>query len=236
MIIAATSDVHAPRFYEEFVRAVDRIDIKPDLFVLAGDMIDRGQTDWYHKIYNAFLGRFKCPIVACFGNNETIPDMRNEIKSKFHEIKFLDEEATQFKFDYNVVSVVGSIGSLDVPTSWQRINIPDIEKIYKEKIENVDRLLHRMVSNINIVVTHYSPTYKTLVGENSRVYGSLGSHMFENVLIQRKPTVAIHGHSHRGTKSAWVDHVPVFNVSLPLNKEIVIIDTDKIKPGLARFV
>ncbi|MBI2545123.1 MAG: metallophosphoesterase [Candidatus Aenigmarchaeota archaeon] len=236
MIIAATSDVHAPRFYEEFVRAVDRIDIQPDLFLLAGDMIDRGQIDWYHKIFNAFRGRFKCPIMACFGNNEYIPDMRNEIKEKFHEIKFLDDDATQFKLDFNVVSVVGSIGALDIPTNWQKAHIPDIEKVYQERINTVDRLLHRMVSNIRIVVTHYATTYKTLVGENSRVYGGMGSRMFEPVLINRKPTVAIHGHVHNGSKSAWVDHVPVFNVAFPLNREIVIIDTDKIKPGLAKYV
>ncbi len=236
MIIAATSDVHAPRFYEEFVRAVDRITVNPDLFILAGDMIDRGQADWYHRIYNAFFGRFKCPIIACFGNNESIPDMKDEIKGKFKEIKFLDDEAIQFRFDYNLVSVVGSVGSLDIPTNWQRANMPDIEKLYKERVNTVDRLLHRMVSNIRILTTHYATTYKTLVGENSRVYGGLGSSMFESVLLNRKPTVAIHGHSHNGSKFAWVDHVPVFNVAFPLNKEIVIIDTDKLKPGLAKFV
>jgi hypothetical protein len=36
---------------------------------------------------------------------------------------------------------------------------------------------------------------------------------------------------------AWVDSVPVFNVSLPVNKEIVVIDTEKdLKPGIAKFV
>jgi hypothetical protein len=34
----------------------------------------------------------------------------------------------------------------------------------------------------------------------------------------------------------WFDTVAVFNVSLPLNRQIVIIDTEKLKPGLAQFV
>ena len=236
MIIAATSDVHSPRFYEDFVRALDGVTVQPDLFLLAGDMIERGQLDEYSKVYNAFFGKFKCPIIACFGNNEFIPDVRTQIKSKFTDIKFLDGEATEFRIDYQSVSVVGTIGSLDIPTNWQRANIPDIDRVYQERIDTVDRLLHRMMSHIRIVLMHYAPTFKTLVGENPRVYGGLGSQRFENVLVTRRPTLVIHGHTHRGVKFAWVDSVPVFNVSFPVNREIVIIDTEKIKPGLAKFV
>jgi calcineurin-like phosphoesterase family protein len=65
----------------------------------------------------------------------------------------------------------------------------------------------------------------------------MGSQLYENVFVQRKPSLVIHGHSHRGTKQAWVDTVPIFNVSLPLNKQIVVIDTEKdLKPGIAKFV
>ncbi|HKZ45541.1 MAG TPA: metallophosphoesterase, partial [archaeon] len=66
---------------------------------------------------------------------------------------------------------------------------------------------------------------------------SLGSQVYEKVFWERKPDLVVHGHSHRGTKRAWVDTVPVFNVAMPLNREIVIIDTEKdLKPGIARFV
>lgn len=236
MIIAATSDVHSPRFYEDFVRALDEVQVKPDLFLLAGDMIERNHLDEYTKVYNAFFGKFKCPILACFGNNEFIPDLRSQIITKVREIKFLDDEGASLKIDYNTISIIGTVGSLDVPTNWQRANVPGIEKIYRERIDMVDRLLHRLISNVRIVLMHYAPTYKTLVGENMRAYGGLGSQLYENVLIKRKPTLVIHGHSHRGSKFAWVDTVPIFNVAFPVNREIVLIDTNKLKPGLAKFV
>jgi Icc-related predicted phosphoesterase len=102
----------------------------------------------------------------------------------------------------------------------------------------IDSLLQRILhANVRILLIHYSPTYKTLEGENPLFYGSLGTNRLEQIIVNRKPTVVIHGHSHRGKKMAWIDTVPIFNVSFPVNKEIVVIDTEKdLKPGLTRFV
>ncbi|MBU5537231.1 MAG: metallophosphoesterase [Candidatus Aenigmatarchaeota archaeon] len=237
MIIAATSDVHSPRYYEDFIRAIDSMQVKPDLFLLAGDMIERGHPpEEYERVYNALFGKITCPIVACFGNNEFIPDTRTQIKAKIKDIKFLDGEAIEIKIGYTTIGIVGTIGSLDTPTNWQKANIPNIEKIYQERMATVDRFLHRMMTHLKIVLMHYAPTYKTLVGENPRFYGGLGSQMYENVFLQRKPTLVIHGHSHKGSKFAWIDTIPIFNVSFPVNKEIVVINTEKIRPGLAKFV
>ncbi len=237
MLIAATSDIHSPRYYEDFVKAIDKLQVSPDLFLLAGDMIERGNPpEEYGRVYNALFGKVSCPIVACFGNNEFIPDIRTQLKLKMKDIKFLDGEAIEIKTGYDTVGIVGTIGGLDTPTNWQRINIPNIEKVYQERMQTVDKFLHRMYAQIKIVLMHYAPTYRTLVGENPRFYGGMGSQMYENVLLQRKPSVVIHGHSHRGSKSAWIDTVPIFNVSFPVNREIVVIDTEKIKPGLAKFV
>jgi hypothetical protein len=35
---------------------------------------------------------------------------------------------------------------------------------------------------------------------------------------------------------AWLDTVPIFNVAFPVNREIVIIDTEELKPGITKFV
>lgn len=237
MIIAATSDIHAPRFYDEFVRAVDNMQVKPDLFFLAGDVIERGHpVKEYENVYTALFGKVNCPIVACFGNNELIPDVRDEIRQKIKNIIFLDNESVTIKFNVGSVGIVGSIGSLDIPTRWQKTNIPDIEKIYQERRSAVEKHLHSMLTHYRMVVMHYAPTYKTLVGENPRFYGGMGSMMYESIFIKEKPALVVHGHAHNGSKFAWVDDVPVFNVAFPLNKEIVIIDTSKIKRGLSKFI
>jgi len=93
-----------------------------------------------------------------------------------------------------------------------------------------------MKTDFRILLMHYSPTYKTLEGENPRFYSSMGWNIYENVLMNRKPDLVIHGHSHKGLKMAWVDSVPVFNAAFTVNGKILVIDTDTIKPGLARYV
>ncbi|MEM5869632.1 MAG: metallophosphoesterase [Candidatus Aenigmatarchaeota archaeon] len=236
MIIAATSDVHSPRYFEDFVKAVDNLQAKPQLMFLLGDMIDRGQVEEYERILNAFFGKITCPIIACFGNNE-YGELREQLKQKYREVKFLDDEATMVQVGSLTVGIVGTTGSLDEPTRWQKANIPNIENIYRSRVALVDNLLQRMKTNISILLTHYAPTYKILEGENPNFYKNMGSVAYEQVLIKRKPTLVLTGHSHKGLKSTWVDTVPIFNVALPLNKQIVVIDTEKdLKPGIAKFI
>jgi Icc-related predicted phosphoesterase len=236
MIIAATGDVHSPQHYEEFVRAVDMIRVKPDLFLMVGDMIGRGEIKEYEKIYNVLFGKINCPIVSCFGNNEFIPDMTQQIKERFKEIRFLWDDSVILKIGFNTIGIIGTLGSLDVPTRWQKLNIPNIEAIYKERLSFVERHIRRLMVNYKIILMHYAPTFKTLEGENPNFYGSIGSREYEEILIRMKPDLVVHGHSHKGKKMAWVDSVPVFNVSFPVNKEIVIIDTNELKPGLTRYI
>ncbi len=236
MIIAATSDLHFPKYYDEFIVALDKLEIKPDLFLLAGDVVHRGDEAEYDKLYNMLFGKINCPIIAVFGNNE-FQEIRDKVKNKYKEIKFLDDSSAVVEFGNFVVGIFGSTGSLENPTPWQRANVPNIERTYQYRLQLAEQQLHRMMNaNFRILLLHYAPTYRTLEGENPRFYSSMGNQAFENVLNREKPNLVIHGHSHRGLKQAWVDTVPVFNVAFPVNHEIVVIDTDKLKPGLAKFV
>ena len=90
---------------------------------------------------------------------------------------------------------------------------------------------------MKILLIHYTPTYKILEGENPRIYPELGCKAYERIIIEQKPDLVLTGHSHKGRKQAWIDTVPVFNVAFPLNREIVVIDTEKdLKPGLEKFL
>lgn len=244
MIIAATGDVHSPRRFELFLKAIDDLEAagtRPHLFLITGDMIHRGEIEEYNKIYNALFGKISCPIVACFGNNE-YTEHREALKQKIRGIRFLDDQSMNIPIKLPgamrelIVGIVGTTGSLETPTPWQRANVPNIARIYQERVSMVERHFSHMHANFRILLMHYAPTYKTLEGENPRFYTSMGWNVYENVLIRQKPDLVLHGHSHRGTKQAWVDSVPVFNVCLSLNNKIVVIDTDKLKPGLTKFV
>ena len=236
MLIAAISDVHTPQYFDEFVRAVDRFTVRPDILLMAGDMISRGGIEDYDKICNVLFGKMTCPIIACFGNNE-YQESREEIKKKYTDIKFLDDEATVLQIGEKSVGIIGTTGSLDTPTPWQRKNIPNIEHVYQSRINLVDRFLQRLSVDLKIVLMHYTPTFKILEGENPKFYTSQGSQRYESVLSERKPDLVICGHAHRGLKQTWLDTIPIFNVSIPVNQQIVTIDTEKdLKPGISRFI
>ena len=235
MIIAATSDAHLPKYYDDFIVALDHLTTKPDLFLLAGDMVHRGDEAEYDKLQNLFFGKIFCPIVACFGNNE-FQEIRDKVKGKYKDIKFLDDSSAVIEFGGYSIGIFGSTGSLETPTPWQKTNLPNIERQYQSRLEMAEDQLNRMRTQYKILLLHYAPTFKTLQGENPRFFASMGNQAFENVLNRVKPNLVIHGHSTHGTKEAWVDSVPVFNVAFPLNREIVVIDTDKLKQGLAKFV
>jgi Icc-related predicted phosphoesterase len=237
MIIAATADIHSPRYFDLFVKAMEELHVKPDLFLLAGDVIHRGKVEEYEKVYNVFFGKVSCPIVACFGNDEFGPETRMLIENRVPDIKFLDDESLTLEVNSLSVGIVGSLGSLDRPTFWQRNNIPNIYEIYSKRVETVEKLLSSLNTDFNILLIHYAPTYTILEGENPRVYPELGSKDYERIIKEKKLSLVITGHSHKGRKEVWVDTVPIFNVALPLRKEIVVIDTEKdLKPGLEKFL
>ena len=142
MIIAATSDLHLPKNYPEFMSALDRMKHRPDLFLIAGDVVQQSDMSQYDKFYNLIFGKFSCPVFACFGNNE-FGKLRDELKTKYRDIKFLDDEAGIVTIGGQDVGVFGTTGSLDNPTPWQEANIPNIENVYKQRVEVVDNVLKR---------------------------------------------------------------------------------------------
>ena len=69
--ILAVADVHSPRYLDEFAKALAQHE-QPDAFLLAGDMINRGNAEEYTNVLNTIekvLGT-NFPIIACFGNEE----------------------------------------------------------------------------------------------------------------------------------------------------------------------
>lgn len=235
MLIAAISDIHLPKNSQEFMKALDRLAYKPDLFLMAGDMVDNGQIEEYDRLYNMLFGKIFCPIVACFGNNE-FQDSRDKVKHKYREIKFLDDESCVVETAGTTVGVFGSTGSLETPTAWQKANVPNIEQLYHRRVLLAEKKLAEMNTGFKILLTHYAPTFKTLEGSNPSFFSGLGSRAFENVIIKERPNLAVHGHAHRGVSHAWIDSIPVVNVAFPVNKGIVLIDTEKNKSGLSKFL
>lgn len=215
MEIGAVGDIHYPVYKELFEESLKNIK-NIDLLLLAGDVIDVGLYKNYKVAYDLIKKHLKCPIIACFGNTEF---QKKEIKSENQEIKFLDDESLVFK----EIGIVGTTGSLDKPTLWQSKNIPGIREIYSERISKIKNLLNELKTSKKLLLMHYSPTYKTLEGEDKKIYPWMGCKKYEEVIKDTKPEIVIHAHAHNGSKYAEINSSKVYNVSLPLRKEITVI-------------
>jgi Icc-related predicted phosphoesterase len=237
MIISAISDLDALGLdFEPFYDILKKAR-KPDLLLFAGDMYEFQNPEAYGLIIDFIkLLKWECPIVAVFGNREFDEDIDDIKKMSIGRINFLMEESMTLKIKNKSVGIVGSRGSIDIPTWWQYHHISGIKDTYKERIGNIRKLLKNLKSDIKILLTHYSPTYKTLKGENQKLYPYLGSKKLEKVLAEVRPTFAVHGHAHYGIPLAFVEGIPVFNVCFEINKKIVEIYPDNLpKTGLKKF-
>ncbi|RDD54239.1 MAG: metallophosphoesterase [Candidatus Korarchaeota archaeon NZ13-K] len=222
MRILALSDVHAPVFLKELREAFSDCGTA-DLLLLAGDIVDRGRIEYYGEVVD-ILSSTGAKMIAVFGNDE-FDDLKDELRRNLTRVSFLDDERAILRIDDIMVGVVGSRGSLELPTVWQRRKIPNIDKIYEERVIILGEMLKELRGKVDITIllTHYATTTRTLRGENPRAWRYLGHRGFEKYLQDGLVDIAVHGHSHNGTRSAVVGRATVYNVAFPLWRKVVEI-------------
>ncbi|MDD5416801.1 MAG: metallophosphoesterase [Candidatus Aenigmarchaeota archaeon] len=222
MIIYAISDLDTfQQPAEKFAELIKGME-EPDLLLFAGDMYEFGTPEEYIKILNKI--KWKCPIIAVFGNRE-FPEEQNEIKKYCKgRITFLEDETKIIKD----LGIVGSRGCLDYAMFFQISDMLFTDNYYEVKLERIKKLLSELKTKHKLLLTHFAPTYKTLTGESKEIYPGLGSKKLEKIMKDTGVTFAIHGHAHYGKHMAFVGKIPVYNVSYQIKKAITVIDTDKL--------
>ncbi|MFQ6009948.1 MAG: metallophosphoesterase [Candidatus Aenigmatarchaeota archaeon] len=227
MKIAAVSDIDFPGSMEMFWSALQKTK-QPDLLLFAGDMCDFGHYSQYKVVLDKIKKKgWKCPIYACFGNKEFEQDYA-KIKEIARGVTFIEDEKVEFEIKGKSIGIVGSKGVLDMPTWWQAQNVMGIKDTYKMRRALMVKLMNELKSDIKILLTHYAPTYRTLKGEDASIWKVLGTNKLEKYMVKAGISFAIHGHAHFGTHLAFVGKIPVFNVALPISKQITMIDTEKL--------
>ncbi|MGY5860910.1 MAG: metallophosphoesterase [Candidatus Thorarchaeota archaeon] len=219
MRILAVADVHSPRFLDEFTASLDG-QSAPDLLLMAGDMINRGAANEFPRILDVIENKIGCsfPIISCFGNDE-YSEIRNDLVSRLRDrVTFLDEKSMTLEVDGKIVGIVGTQGSLDKPTDWQRRNIPNVKRVFERRAERAGALLRKILPIVDqtILLMHYSPCTDTCSGEDDRSFAWLGSRKFYTLISNLQPSLVIHGHVHNSTThEASIGTTVVRNVSFP---------------------
>src|SRR5262249_19815929 len=81
----------------------------------------------------------------------------------------------------------------------------------------LEAALARVQSSQRIVLLHYSPIQQTVEGEPPEVYPFVGSSRLEEPIDRFHVAAVFHAHAHHGRAEGLTkDHVPVYNVSIPL--------------------
>ena len=207
MRLQAVADVHCPRFLEEFNIGLKQLQ-RPDIFLMAGDMINRGKADEILTILDVLdtnLGD-GFPIVSCFGNEEYSETRKELVRIAGDRILFLDEKSVVLEIGETRLGIVGTQGSLDRATSWQKRNIPSIKKIFERRARRASSLLKGVQKKADrvILLMHYSPCLETCVGEDTKSFAWLGSRKFFSVIEKHQPDLVIHGHVHNFANSTKI--------------------------------
>jgi len=232
--IAATADIHAPLYLDMFKDRLEDLlkkEHKFSVFIIAGDLIERGDLSQLSKI-NEIIRKINVPIIACFGNNE-YEEKESEIRKKCPMIRFLSDQMEILNIHEIKLGIIGSRGCLDQPTFWQRKNIPGIATMYRNRAKRLYDLARRLQADLKLLIIHYPPSYRVLEGENSKYFSQMGSNKLEKLVSYFD--LVITAHAHNGRKLVFLNGIPIYNVALPLNKDILIIEIEKRRKGLEAF-
>jgi len=236
MEIAAIADVHSPKYISEYEESLKNAKLdKIELMLFAGDMIYRGKWVEFRRVLNVTRRYFRGRIVACFGNEE-YEDIIVYLVKGFPEVIWLNDEVLTLNYGGKTLFIVGTKGVLDRPTKWQRTHIPRICEIYSERLKKISNLLKegKRRGYTVILLTHYAPTFKTLVGEPRFAWPEMGSERMEKIVLEVKPDIIVHGHAHNSNKTfIQLGETRVYNVALPATHKITMIPLEY---GLLKFL
>ncbi len=206
MKIAAVADIHYPRFFSQFENSLKNID-RPDIFLLAGDIVNRGNSEGYPIVIDAIDSYFRgIPIVACFGNEDyNISHNEQQIVNLVgRRVIFLDNESTSFSIKDSNIGIVGvSIVSGRVK------EVSAIRSVFEKQTRWISQSLKELAAFASevIILSHYSP-----LAENELSF----SWWFGKAIENHRPSLIVHGHIHDSIENkVVVESTPVFNVALP---------------------
>lgn len=215
--IAAIADVHCPRYLNEFNLALSKCN-KPDLFLFAGDMINRGKIDEYTNVLDAVEVQFgqDVPLIACFGNEDP-PIHRDELAALTEgRVTLLDDDSVTITIAKSSVTIIGMSVVVSNLSSESSV---EIRGVFEERAKQLKRLLRSAKGSGNIVILlmHFSPLQETRPSEYTW--------WVAEAVSQYPPNAIIHGHLHDAPREkVEIGATTIWNVALPINKSITEID------------
>src|SRR5947209_16848809 len=222
--IAAAGDIHCSEAHRDEVRrSIGALNGVADLVLLAGDLTTHGEPEQGAVLADA-CAALDVPVYAVLGNHDWHVNRAEELVAvlKGGGIHVLDRSwhvCEAGGLDVGIVGLKGFVGGF--PGS----HLPDfgeplLREVYRETSRDVDALDRGLreiaLCPTRIVLLHYAPTYKTIVGEAEGIWAFLGSDRLGAPIAEHEPDLVLHGHAHAGRFEGRIGSVPVYNVSVPV--------------------
>jgi len=218
--VAAVGDLHCTKssagaFQQLFTQVSD----VAQLLLLAGDLTDTGLPE-EARVLARELAALHIPAAAVLGNHDHESGHQGEISEILGGagLHVLDGETYEVQ-GVGIAGVKGFAGGFGQHAlgSWGEEVLKAFVREAVNEALKLEAALARLQSSQRIVLLHYSPIRQTVEGEPHEVFPFVGSSRLEEP-IGRFPVAAVfHAHAHHGRPDGVTkDHVPVYNVSMPL--------------------
>jgi Icc-related predicted phosphoesterase len=232
---AAAGDIHAhDANREDLARAFGSVDGEVDLVLLAGDLTTYGQPEQAALLAEA-CRPLQVPVYAVLGNHDWHCNEVPELVALLAQagVHVLDRSWATEEIDGASVGIVGVKGFVG---GFPDSQLPDfgeplLRQVYAETTAEVDALAAGLEAvagaDYRLVLLHYSPTPTTLEGEPRGIWPFLGTDRLAVPIVEHRPDVVLHGHTHAGTFRGSIGEVPVFNVAVPvLGRDFFVFELD----------
>lgn len=218
--VAAVGDLHCTRSsHGAFQPLFSQVSSSADMLLLAGDLTDTGLPD-EARILAREVAALHVPVIAVFGNHDHESGHQEEVRNILTDagMTILDGEATEVR-GIGVAGVKGFCGGFGNRAlgPWGEVAIKQFVHEAVNEALKLEASLARLRTKHQIVLLHYSPIQETVEGEPPEIFAFVGSSRLEDPISRFPVSMVFHGHAHRGRPEGHTkDHVPVYNVSLPL--------------------
>ena len=223
--IAAVGDFHcgvgdAGVYRDLFTEA----NTQADVLLLCGDLTRRGLAAEFRVVVSE-LAEVKVPICAVLGNHDYESDQVSEGLAILRDrgIHHLNGDAFTLNEKVGFAGVKGFMGGFGRGT-LTAFGEPEAKAFVNAALTEVQALefaLRRLATPVRVAVLHYAPIVTTVTGEPEIIYPYLGTDRLSDPLDRYGVVAAFHGHAHFGQfQGQTAGGVPVFNVSLPLIRQL----------------
>ncbi len=221
--IAAVADVHSPKFLLEFRESLSKLR-SPDLFLLAGDIVNFGNALEYCSVLSAIDLELdsSLPIFACFGNEEFAETRDDILELTRDRVTFLDDKAITFKDAPSKLGIVGTHAPYQSSREHNVVDSSNIRNAFESRARRLSKILNDVSHKVDktILLMHYNPLSENTEKSEADSFSWWVSQVTESV----QPDLIIHGHVHNPEKAnAKIGQTRVFNVAFPARREVTQI-------------